>query len=92
MKTVEISITAIMPDDYSESKLIKAVRDVIYFNDGEILFSNQKDVVKFVDGVRCTFESDQWRCDYRDYLSSGKPYGEEVFCNWCDDNKITPVG
>jgi len=92
MKTVEISITAIMPDDYSESKLIKAIEGVIRFNDGEILFSNQKDVVKFVDGVKCTFESDKWWCDYRDYLSSGKHYGEEGFCNWCDNNQVTPVG
>lgn len=46
MKNIKITIDVIMPDDYSESKLIKEITAVINQFGGEVCFSSQKEEEK----------------------------------------------
>jgi hypothetical protein len=54
MKNIKITIDVIMPDDYSESRLIKEITAVINQFGGEVCFSSQYETKDNVEQIiRC---------------------------------------
>lgn len=51
---------------------------------------------KIINGIKVFKEGNEWYCHFEDYIDArnkqGEGWSEESFCNWCDDNNVTPVG